>query len=354
MLHRDLVCSRDKALFAEANLEALSLVEEVEQLAQVVLPNLGVVQPMTPAEAIELRKLSLDQNADLMNSLVWNIQVCPQWPRVILCSSQHPFDNRRLIDPNGLYLTDRDSPERPVQTWMSLVIFLAVLGYWLHTIIYRIDYPYDLEWMEGGMLIHAWRIQQDLGIYVLPSSDFIPYIYPPLYPTVLAWLSECWTLDYWMGKGVSIFGSLLATSALIVGVRRETASWSLSWLAGALWLSTYEDSGTFMDLTRADGLMMGLLGLVAGPHQRLDKPKLAGGMLWLAFLAKHNAAIVSLPIALWLWRESGLRQAWTFSLSAAVPALISIGWLQYQTEGLFLTYLLDVPASSPIVGYRLF
>ena len=110
------------------------------------------------------------------------------------------------------------------------------------------------------MLIHALRIQQDLGIYVSPSSDFIPYIYPPLYPTVLAWLSEFWTLDYWMGRGVSILGSLLATSALIVGVRRETTSWSLAWLAGALWLSTYEDSGTFMDLTRADGLMMGLLG----------------------------------------------------------------------------------------------
>ena len=49
-----------------------------------------------------------------------------------------------------------------------------------------------------------------------------------------------------------------------------------------------------------------------------------------------------------------MRQAWTFGLSAAVPALISIGWLQYQTEGLFLTYLLDVPAHHPIVGYRLF
>ena len=249
--------------------------------------------------------------------------------------------------------SESDGLERSVETWLSLVVFVAVLGYWLHTVFHRIGYPYDLEWMEGGMLIHAWRIQQDLGIYVPPSSDFIPYIYPPLYPTVLSWLSEFWTLDYWMGRGISIVGALLATSALIVGVRRETTSWSLSCLAGALWLSTYEDSGTFMDLTRADGLMMGLLGwsLVL---IRFDKHKLAGGLLWLAFLAKHNAAIVGLPIALWLWREQGMRKAWTFGLCAAVPALISVGWLQYETEGLFLTYLLDVPAHHPIVGYRLF
>ena len=86
------------------------------------------------------------------------------------------------------------------------------------------------------------------------------------------------------GAGVSIVGTLLATSALMVGIRRETASWALTWLGGALWLSTYEDSGTFLDLTRADGLMMGLLGW-ALVLVRLDKLRMAGVTLWLAFLA---------------------------------------------------------------------
>ena len=242
--------------------------------------------------------------------------------------------------------------ERPIETWFSGGVFLTLLWYWLFTVLQRVDYPYDLEWMEGGMLIHAWRIKQGLGIYVTPSSEFIPYIYPPLYPTILAWLSEIWTLDYWMGRGVSIMGTLLATSALMVGIRRETDSWTLTWLGGALWLSTYEDSGTFLDLTRADGLMMGLLGwsLVL---VRLDKLRLAGVALWLAFLAKHNAAIIGFPIALWLWREQTIRSAWSFGLCAAVPAIFSVAWLQYQTDGLFLTYLLDVPAHHPIVGQRL-
>ena len=248
---------------------------------------------------------------------------------------------------------EQNSNAMRLETWVSALVFSVVLGYWLYTVLHRLNYPYDLEWMEGGMLIHAWRIQQDLGIYVEPSSDFIPYIYPPLYPTILAWMSELWSLDYWMGRGVSIVGSLLATSAVIVGVRNEVKTWSVAWLSGALWLSTYEDAGTFLDLTRADGLMMGLLSwsLVL---VRFDRLKLSGVLLWLAFLAKHNAAIVGLPVALWLWREKGVRSAWTFGLFAAVPALASIGWLQLQTEGLFLTYLLDVPAHHPIVAHRLF
>ncbi|MBA3503924.1 MAG: hypothetical protein H0T65_26425, partial [Deltaproteobacteria bacterium] len=41
----------------------------------------------------------------------------------------------------------------------------------------RVGYPYDLEWMEGGMLHHALRIKNGEGIYVPPSIDFIPYLY---------------------------------------------------------------------------------------------------------------------------------------------------------------------------------
>lgn len=239
--------------------------------------------------------------------------------------------------------------------WMDRAagsVFAFILLYWVYTVVLRLDYPYDLEWMEGGMLIHALRLSEGLGIYVVPSSDFIPYIYPPLYPTIIAALSEIWTLDYWMGRGISILGTVLATSALIVGVRRETRSFALAWMSGALWLSTYEDSGTFFDLTRADGLMMGLLGWCI-VLVRFERLKTAGLLCWIAFLTKHNAAIVGIPIALWLWKNHDWRKALEFGLWSALPALMSIGWLEHSTDGLFLTYLLDVPANHPIVGHRL-
>ncbi len=246
------------------------------------------------------------------------------------------------------------SSENPsaLTNWSAATVFAIVLGYWLYTVSLRIGYPYDLEWMEGGMLIHALRIQEGLGIYVPPSSDFIPYIYPPLYPTFLSVASELWTLDYWMGRGLSIVGTLLATSALVFGLRKETGSWAMGWLSGALWLSSYDDVGTFFDLTRADGLMMGVLAwsIVCARWNRLV---VAGLLCWVAFLTKHNAAIVGVPIALWLWRTASWQSALRFGLWSAVPALMSIGWLQWSTDGLFLIYLLDVPAHHPIVGQRL-
>jgi hypothetical protein len=54
----------------------------------------------------------------------------------------------------------------------------------------RIRYPLDLEWMESGMMCHALRLLLGQGIYVPPSVDFIPHLYTPLYPALLALLGK--------------------------------------------------------------------------------------------------------------------------------------------------------------------
>ena len=233
----------------------------------------------------------------------------------------------------------------------GLAILLGMLSFWLWTVAQRITYPYDLEWMEGGMLIHALRVKESLGLYVEPSADFIPYIYPPLYPWLLAHLSSIFSLGYPLGRGVSVVGTLMATTAIIVALRNEGVSRSVAFLSGAIFLSTFEDSGTFFDLTRADSLMLGLLGW-AVVLARMGSLRWAGLLCWLAFLTKHNAAIVGIPVVLWIGKEHGVQKAMQFALWSALPALLSIGFLQMTTNGLFLTYLLDVPSHHPIVAYR--
>ena len=53
----------------------------------------------------------------------------------------------------------------------------AQLGLLLYTVARRVAYPYDLEWMEGGMLVHAWRLMHGETIYPPPSVDFkIPWL----------------------------------------------------------------------------------------------------------------------------------------------------------------------------------
>ena len=65
-------------------------------------------------------------------------------------------------------------------------------------------YPYDLEWMEGGMLHHAQRIHGGLGIYVAPSIEFIPYLYTPLYPSLLALFGGAFGISYTLGRAFSV------------------------------------------------------------------------------------------------------------------------------------------------------
>jgi len=100
------------------------------------------------------------------------------------------------VQSQPLYLSRRQLPTARIPTKVRLVhalpwVLVALPAVYqlvlLATAIAgRVGYPYDLEWMEGGMLHHALRIKNGEGIYVPPSIDFIPYLYTPLYPSLLA------------------------------------------------------------------------------------------------------------------------------------------------------------------------
>ena len=217
----------------------------------------------------------------------------------------------------------------------------VMIGLLLYTASQRLDYPFDLEWMEGGMLIHALRVVEGKGLYVEPSSDFIPYIYPPLYSWLIAGLSSVTELTYSLGRSLSLLGSLAAGAAIAVALREEDASWPLSLLGAALFFSTYEDSGTFFDLTRADGCFIGSLAwsMVA---VRKGYVRIGGMLLCISFLFKHNAAIFGLPCLWWIYAREGFEDAKNYVLWSAGPALTMVALLQWQTDGYFLIYLLEV------------
>ncbi|NOY28176.1 MAG: hypothetical protein GXP62_20110 [Oligoflexia bacterium] len=235
----------------------------------------------------------------------------------------------------------------------GLVALLALCWWLFQTVVPRLSYPFDLEWMEGGMLVHALRVSQGQALYTLPSADWIPYLYPPLYPWVVGALGTVFGVDYDVGRMVSLVGVAAAALALVVAIRREGGSVLLGMGTAALFLSTYEDSGTFFDLVRADGLLIGLLAwaLVA---VRSDRVVAGGLLLVLAWLAKHNAAIFGLPMLVWLWRYRSPALAKRFALASLIPALVVLAWLEIRTGGLFLVYLLAVPLHHDFVLQRFF
>src|ERR1700720_4363162 len=60
----------------------------------------------------------------------------------------------------------------------------------------RLVYPYDLEWMEGGMIGHALRLVEGQPIYAEPSARFVSFAYTPLYPIVLRLLAPLTGVGY--------------------------------------------------------------------------------------------------------------------------------------------------------------
>ena len=115
------------------------------------------------------------------------------------------------------------SPRVQRALWMALWLAFAIPAIYQVVLLVtavggRFGYPYDLEWMEGGLLQHAQRISDNQGIYVPPSVDFIPYLYTPLYPGLVAFLGGA------TRETVPLFAALWAWSPLpLVGL--ATVGW---------------------------------------------------------------------------------------------------------------------------------
>lgn len=236
-----------------------------------------------------------------------------------------------------------------------LALAALVVGEIAQVTAARLTYEYDLEWMEGATLITGLRAHQGLPFYTRPSPDYIPFIYPPLYAWLIGALGHIFPIGYALGRSVSVIGTLVGAGALVYAARRHGARWPMAVGVAAMFLGTYENAGTFYDLVRIDGLSIALLGwALAVSSLPGRRSALVGGLLLaVAFACKHHAAIFGFPLALWRWRTQGLREALVFTAAAVVPALAFTVGMQLATGGLFLTWLLEVPARHGMVAERI-
>ncbi len=238
------------------------------------------------------------------------------------------------------------------------VVVVALAAWQVQTVasamFVRFGANFDLEWMEGATLITGLRASQGLPFYTAPAPDYIPFIYPPLYAWVLGALSHVFPLGYGLGRGVSIACTAGATVLLAIAARREGARWPIAVGVAALFVGAYEEGGTFYDLVRIDALALLFTGaaLVVGRGETRAAAVGSGLLLAVAFTAKHNMAMLGLPVLLWRWRTLSARDALTFLGVSAGVALAFTGAMQIHTHGLFLTYLLEVPANHGMVVDR--
>jgi hypothetical protein len=220
---------------------------------------------------------------------------------------------------------------------------LGALGALGWVVARRIAYPYDLEWMEGGMLCHALRLLQGQSIYVPPSVDFIPHLYTPLYPMLLAALGKLTgDVGYLSARAVSV--TAFAAALLLAGAwaYREGGSRAAALCAMALPAVTFPQTGGFFDLARADSLNLLLTALGAavafygrGRHLLMA---VAALLLVAGFFAKQTAAplIVCVAAAMLVTRR---RTVLTFAAVGIASFALGVYLQNRASDGWFWTYI---------------
>jgi hypothetical protein len=220
---------------------------------------------------------------------------------------------------------------------VSVLAFAALA--W--TFARRIAYPYDLEWMEGTMLLHALRLREGQPLYAPPSLEFVAFAYPPLQPALVAAVSVPFGLDYASGRAVSIAGYLLALVCAYALLREVRTPRTIALGGLALSAAAFAPTGAWYDLVRIDSVWLGLVtaGLWAAWRARSSTPAavVAGVLLAASLFAKQTAAPFIGVAVLALFASRPRRGLLMGATTAAVSA-VGILLLQQATGGWFWRY----------------
>ena len=232
---------------------------------------------------------------------------------------------------------------------IGAVIALYALMY-LGVVVLRIGYAYELEWMEGGMLAHALRLLDGQSIYAKPDMSFVAFMYPPLYYYASAGLLALAGEGFGPLRALSFASSLACFGLMFRIVHRETKSAFAGCIAAGLLVASYERSGAWFDLARADSFYL-LWMLLAIERLRADESTStawqAGLALACAFFVKQSVALIAAPVWLVLWFENR-RRALAAAAGTALFALTGVALLQWESGGWFLYYTFSVPRGHPI------
>ena len=172
--------------------------------------------------------------------------------------------------------------------WMALLVFAV----WS-----RHDFPLELEWMEAGSLHQARRVAAGLPVYAAPSPEFVPFLYTPLYPAVVAVLGKVVGIDYATGRAVSAMAMVAIGWAIFRAVRDANASPRHAWVAVGLWASSYVFTFRWLDVARGDALYMALVAWALVWLRRATLRPVDGGADLRA------AAVAGLAMALGFWTK---------------------------------------------------
>ncbi|MBI5267928.1 MAG: glycosyltransferase family 39 protein [candidate division Zixibacteria bacterium] len=250
----------------------------------------------------------------------------------------------RVSRTSGKY-GNRDGLIRFIQLVLA-GIGLAFIGLYIAIALQRLNYPYELEWLEGATVDHVARVLDGQAIYARPSMDFVAFIYTPFYYYVSAAMATVTGIGFLPLRIVSLAASLGCLTILFIWARRESGNWTVGLVAAGLFAATFRVTGAWFDLARVDSLA--LLFLIMGAYQlRFAKSRgeslVTALWLCLAIFTKQSYAPAVAGLCLYGIIADRKNAVW-FVLPLVVLSGVVVVVTNYLTGGWFLYYVLTVPS----------
>ncbi len=236
-----------------------------------------------------------------------------------------------------------------------LAAFYVVGLLWLFS--QRLVYPYELDWVEGGMLTSVIEILSGRSLYVAPSIAYVPFVYAPIYFYVSAILAKAIGASLLVLRLVSVAAILVSLMMIVLIVVGETRSWFWGFASAGLLAALYPASGYWYDLARVDSLflMFFLMFLYALRREASVFWQIAAGVLAsLALLTKQAGLTMCVPIIvvyfLLDWRHRVALPLTTLLVYGGVSLAFIVstnGWYIYYC----FTLLLSEPTANTLLPF---
>lgn len=230
---------------------------------------------------------------------------------------------------------------------------VAFLCAWV--VVARFVYPIDAEWMTGSMREGVARVRDGKPLYVAPSADFIPFVYPPLWFWLSALVARV-TSTFVACKLVSLASAGAAGWAIHRIARVMGASPRWARLAVVLFVATYPLTIFFYDLERVDALYAAMVTIGTAVLLTRESPldtALAGVLLGGSFFAKQAGLFAFAAALVALFVSGERRRAMIAGAAGGLVIALLFGYLELSTHGWFRFYCLELPRGHGIKAARI-
>lgn len=237
-----------------------------------------------------------------------------------------------------------DSPRRFLHGALLLTAAAHVL-FFIAVALARRAYPFELEWMEGGVVEHVRRVLAGQPLYVRPSLGFTPFLYAPFYYYAGAAVSAATAGAPLAALRAISFAATLGSFAAVLFLARREAGALAGALAAGLFAAAYVPTGAWFDLARGDMtfLCLTLGGIAALCGSTAWRAALAAALLAAAVFTKQAALGPTLALALHVLVVRRGPARWIFPGLASV-LIVGGAWVaQRSTDGWFGYYAFALP-----------